>query len=259
VPGRQRAPDVPHVSPGPDRIPGVPAATQRAVAKSQTSVPAQGVAVGSPQSGAHAPAAHDSPGPQEQPASGGASTEPASTGGWHRLSRQTRPLSQSEDERHVPVDDVPQEARKRVIAASVRAMGPQDIAGSGGKIGARLSGPFLASRAWIAACCSPGFLSGRHTMAREPHYVRFARALALAGSLAGASGCYQSNGPEAEPDAGPPVADAMPGEDAGLTCADCACAFPGGDLSDAGRTCDSIGLWGCCVAVGPLAPPDLPA
>jgi hypothetical protein len=56
------------------------------------------------------------------------------------------------------------------------------------------------------------------------------------------------------------MADAGNDSDAGGDrCATCECTFmaPG---ADAGTTsCESLGYFECCPAVGPLFPPDLPA
>lgn len=115
----------------------------------------------------------------------------------------------------------------------------------------------------------------------EPHYLRFARALALVGSIGGATaGCGMATTPSAtdgggngndggatQPDTGTTVADtgtplddaaiadAGPASDAYLFCdlTMCSCGFT---ADDAGLPpCDI----GCCAAVGPLAPPNLPA
>lgn len=102
-----------------------------------------------------------------------------------------------------------------------------------------------------------------------PHYLRVARALALAGGMAGLSGCYAATEPEAVVDAGPrrdagPIADAGrdAGRDAGPVdpCAVCTCSWRGGGI-DAGPVviCEETGHAECCLAIGPLFPPDLPA
>lgn len=117
-----------------------------------------------------------------------------------------------------------------------------------------------------------------------PHYLRFARALALVSTAA----CSETHAPgdDAGPspvdayvaldapatvhDSGPTFVDVgLPLEDAGgdagtevadggLQCGDCACReFPvdGASLPN----CYDVGLDVCCLAVGPLSPPDLPA
>lgn len=110
---------------------------------------------------------------------------------------------------------------------------------------------------------------------RAPRFLRFACAIALTSGVgASASGCYASHEGVPAGDAGPRrdartvVADTPPPRDVGpdvpvvvadapLTCADCDCVFG----VDAGPrpSCDSLGLWSCCAAIGPCAPPDLPA
>ena len=140
-----------------------------------------------------------------------------------------------------------------------------------------------------------------------PHYLRFARALALCSSLAVVPGCPSSSEAPAagdEDDApgtdapssvdapalvdapsltdAPSTTDAPSMTDAALADAaladaalydagsdDAAVAMEdGGDCTacecflatDAGLpSCEAVGLISCCVAVGPLAPPDLPA
>lgn len=99
----------------------------------------------------------------------------------------------------------------------------------------------------------------------EPHYLRFARSLALVSSLGCASfGCGTAMAPPTDAgssgtdvgstgtDTGTPMADAGP------DCTSCTC----------GLTADDAGLPFCagdliiacnCAAVGPLAPPDLAA
>ncbi len=99
----------------------------------------------------------------------------------------------------------------------------------------------------------------------EPHYVRFARAMALVGTLA-APGCGTATTPEGDTgattndsgtDAAAPIADA--GDvDAFFDCTSCTCGLL---AEDAGLPyCPSERIVQCgCAAVGPLAPPDLPA
>lgn len=84
-------------------------------------------------------------------------------------------------------------------------------------------------------------------MTRAPHYLAFARALALV-SAAAAPGCYQAH--ERPTDAGPPV-DGGPLADAEFSCSSCVC-------SGAETTCGTLGHLECCFRTGPIAPPDLP-
>lgn len=98
----------------------------------------------------------------------------------------------------------------------------------------------------------------------EPHYVRFARAVALVGTLA-APGCGTATAPES--DTGSPgndsgtdaasIADASD-VDAFFDCTSCTCGLL---AEDAGLPyCPSERIVQCgCAAVGPLAPPDLSA
>lgn len=89
-------------------------------------------------------------------------------------------------------------------------------------------------------------------MARTPHYLRFAQAIALvSGALT--PGCYASHVRSADaPDAA--MADA-PMADTGPVspCATCDCnrgpATP--------NSCETQGHFECCAALGPLAPPEL--
>jgi hypothetical protein len=99
-----------------------------------------------------------------------------------------------------------------------------------------------------------------------PHYLRFARAVALVGSIGGV-GCGMATTPDA--DTGPGSPDAAATGDAGTDAAvatvdanqpdayrDCSTCSCGLIADDAGLpSCDPV----CCVAVGPLAPPDLAA
>ncbi len=120
-------------------------------------------------------------------------------------------------------------------------------------------------------------------MTREPHFVRFAQALALVTGLAGCSATTTGTG-----DAGGTGGDAASGDDAAMVAdaggggddagglGDDAGAADDADVADAGgfdcTTCDcgftglDAGLPVCpveaqvvcgCVAIGPLAPPDL--
>lgn len=109
-----------------------------------------------------------------------------------------------------------------------------------------------------------------------PHYVRFARSLALLGGLGttalGAVGCYGTSEPpddaatqDAYSAVDAPVATndaAVPTVDADL-CATCVCVggFYPEDAAGAdagGPDCYTIpGAEICCAAIGPLFPPDL--
>jgi hypothetical protein len=95
-------------------------------------------------------------------------------------------------------------------------------------------------------------------MRRDPHYLRFARALAFVSGLA-APGCYETHARSASTDAA-----SDPGRDGGRDvggdpCDLCYC--PDFDDPDGRPACSwedpetSI----CCPVVGPLSPPDLPA
>ena len=86
----------------------------------------------------------------------------------------------------------------------------------------------------------------------------------VAGAVLG--GCYASHEVAAAGDGGPrtdapSVTDARSDRDAGrdapVTCATCTCSWGGVDAGAPG--CEALGLWECCAAVGPCAPPDLPA
>jgi hypothetical protein len=85
-------------------------------------------------------------------------------------------------------------------------------------------------------------------MTRTPHFLTFARALALV-SAAAAPGCYQAH--ERATDSGP-TPDAGPVADARFDCTSCAC---GGTTV----TCESLGHNECCFRTGPIPPPDLAA
>ena len=112
-----------------------------------------------------------------------------------------------------------------------------------------------------------------------PHYVRFARSLALLGGL-GAMGCPESTtatdaamppSPDAfsagdafsAEDAPVALADAFSAEDAPVALADAFSADDAPQLSDAGSDagmpdCFTVpGAEVCCAAIGPLMPPDL--
>jgi hypothetical protein len=116
-------------------------------------------------------------------------------------------------------------------------------------------------------------------MNREPHFVRFAQALALVTGLAGCAATHSGDGDSGRGgDAGgggddaAMIADAASATDGGTRadvgtstdagelvdadfCGSCDCGF---GTVDSGRpTCDSIGHFECCAVVGPLAPPDL--
>ncbi|MFO0684414.1 MAG: hypothetical protein U0234_20340 [Sandaracinus sp.] len=108
----------------------------------------------------------------------------------------------------------------------------------------------------------------------EPHYLRFARALALVGSIGGASaGCGMATTPSGTDGGGGTTDTGSPQPDTGTTVDDAAIADAGIE-TDAYLNCDmtmcSCGLTAtdaglpecdirCCAAVGPLAPPNLPA
>lgn len=114
----------------------------------------------------------------------------------------------------------------------------------------------------------------RSSTSDVPRFLRFARALTLTSGLgASAAGCYAAHelpgvdggggGPSDAPLVVEGGADVGARRDAGAdapvvaTCATCSCSWV---ALDAGApSCEAIGLWDCCGAVGPLAPPDLPA
>lgn len=84
-------------------------------------------------------------------------------------------------------------------------------------------------------------------MTRTPHFLTFARALALVSATA-VPGCYQAH--ERATDSGP-ARDTGPVADAAFDCTSCTC---GG----AAVTCGSLGHNECCFRTGPIPPPDLP-
>jgi hypothetical protein len=102
----------------------------------------------------------------------------------------------------------------------------------------------------------------------DPHYLRFVRTLALVSSIGGA-GCGMATTPD---DVGSTGQDAATAADTGadavvvlvdadtpdtaFSCASCQCSFGG---VDAGLPACEPDHTVCCVAVGPLAPPDLAA
>lgn len=107
-----------------------------------------------------------------------------------------------------------------------------------------------------------------------PHYLRFARSLALLGGIgAAAAGCASTNTPGEDaasttvdaasaPDAFASIDDAGPvPDDAFDICATCLCTgFTPDDAGiDAGvPSCETLaGAAVCCAAIGPLSPPDL--
>jgi hypothetical protein len=97
-------------------------------------------------------------------------------------------------------------------------------------------------------------------LAPTPHYLRFARALALVSGIA-APGCATHHEITPTTDAAPTdsaVADA--GTDAPPTdpCSRCDCVF-GGDTPPPPTSCEAMGTAYCCYAIGPLLPPELPA
>lgn len=89
-------------------------------------------------------------------------------------------------------------------------------------------------------------------MAPAPHYLRFARAVALVSVAAATPGCYASHlRPEDQPDAA--MADAGAPDTGGNACSTCDCNLRGPG------SCDARGLFMCCATLGPLSPPDLAA
>jgi hypothetical protein len=96
----------------------------------------------------------------------------------------------------------------------------------------------------------------------EPHYVRVARALALLGALGTAPGCGLASTPPqgdaAAANDADTMADASSDVDAAIDCTTCTCGLT---ADDAGVPfCSGQATLSCgCAAVGPLAPPDLPA
>lgn len=105
---------------------------------------------------------------------------------------------------------------------------------------------------------------------QAPHYLRFARALALVSGVASACACSQSHGGDdasvapvdapAIPDAPPVAVDApLVFVDAGNVCDICRCYLFEPDAGDGAPDCTAIGAWDCCPIEGPLPPPDLPA
>lgn len=86
--------------------------------------------------------------------------------------------------------------------------------------------------------------------AAPPHYVRFARALALVTAVA-SPGCYQAH--EREPDAGPIDAFRADVPDEGPCARPLPCRCP--TLADDGTCVGAYAM--CCPIVGPLAPPTL--
>lgn len=96
-------------------------------------------------------------------------------------------------------------------------------------------------------------------MAPVPHYLRFARAVALVSVAASAPGCYASHQRgEERPDAAradaSPQPDAAVLPDAGDPCLTCTC-YRNGDPN----SCEAHGFWQCCATLGPLPPPELAA
>lgn len=91
-----------------------------------------------------------------------------------------------------------------------------------------------------------------------PRYLRFARALALAGAAsAEVTGCYLAHERPNDanvPDAGPPDAYVPDVPDAGLCARPLPCTCP---TFTSDGTCTGA-YAACCPVVGPLAPPDLP-
>jgi hypothetical protein len=98
---------------------------------------------------------------------------------------------------------------------------------------------------------------------QTPHFLRFARSLALGGSVAIASGCGASTAPT---DTGAPqdVVQSDAREDSQVDpCSTCACAGivpPDVVAPDSGLPmCSGDMLTRCCAAIGPLPPPELTA
>ncbi|MFO0684693.1 MAG: hypothetical protein U0234_21735 [Sandaracinus sp.] len=103
-------------------------------------------------------------------------------------------------------------------------------------------------------------------MADPPHYLRFARALALVSTVASTggavAGCHAAHErPGDAPDAARPDArvdafaiDTGP-PDTGDRCLQCECYTMTGTLP----SCQTLGYVECCAVIGPLAPPNLPA
>ncbi len=102
-----------------------------------------------------------------------------------------------------------------------------------------------------------------------PHHIRFARTLALVSSLgASIAGCYDAHQLGREPvdsatpdgaapdSARPDSAMVDAGRDTGLTCGTCECSWT---TPPSPTSCEAAGLSDCCLALGPLAPPDLAA
>lgn len=111
----------------------------------------------------------------------------------------------------------------------------------------------------------------------HPHYLRFARSLALVSGLGcAAAGCGLATTPSGDAggsatdtgggatDTGTVVADAGTdagndtGADAGFDCTTCTCGLTADDAGVPFCSGDAIILCNCA-AVGPLSPPDLPA
>ena len=92
-------------------------------------------------------------------------------------------------------------------------------------------------------------------MTRTPHFLTFARALALV-SVASAPGCYQAHVRATD---GGPVPDTGPVADAGNDAApfDCASCMCGGPVPETSYM--TLGHNECCFRTGPIPPPDLAA
>lgn len=95
----------------------------------------------------------------------------------------------------------------------------------------------------------------------EPHYVRFARALALVTAF-GAPGCGTATtlpeGDSGAPNDAATIADSGADAGASFDCTTCTCGLTADDAGVPFCTGDAVITCGCA-AVGPLAPPDLPA
>lgn len=90
-------------------------------------------------------------------------------------------------------------------------------------------------------------------MRNPPHYLRFARSLALVGAI-GVAAC----GDDDKQGATDTVADTSPDtvED---TVADTADTAVDCDACECGAGASQACIDSCCIAVGPLYPPDMPA
>lgn len=98
-----------------------------------------------------------------------------------------------------------------------------------------------------------------------PHFLRFARALALGTTVTVAAGCASSTSPDGSADVASADSTAMDSTTPADVnpCSTCECVGlvpPDASAADSGRaSCESLGLVSCCAAVGPLPPPELSA